>query len=290
MLGSSGQEESPVLSPLGSSSHQPKGCSLQAMWDHICAQVWILLASRAKGASRLQLLFAECWNKYWGPFSFLADESCPPPSSPNASENFPNSNRFSFGWHYFWRWGDVHLFIKTEIVQEAQMWSVTTVSETLIHFSTFFGGGCSSIPDADSSLKECPTDCQGIRKRFFKSHWTWNTTEVMDISSLVQLERLWGLRYEPGHTSQISGLQAAGDLPVPKIEVLKQQWSPQRLLTCSERGSLELGSRTAAGAATNAGWALDPSHPLCPLLLQPGRGCICSAEPDTELMLRVIKQ
>jgi len=47
---------------------------------------------------------------------------------------------------------------------------------------------------------------------------------------------------------------------------------------------------TAANATTNAGWALDPRLPLCPLLLQPGRGCICSAEPDKELMLRVIKQ
>lgn len=45
---------------------------------------------------------------------------------------------------------------------------------------------------------------------------------------------------------------------------------------------------TAANATTNAGWALDPRLPLCPLLLQPG--CICSAEPDKELMLRVIKQ
>lgn len=57
----------------------------------------------------------------------------------------------------------------------------------------------------------------------------------MDISSLVQLERLRGLRYEPGHTAQISGLQAAADLPVPKIEMFKQQRPLQRLLTCAQR-------------------------------------------------------
>lgn len=167
MLGSSGQEEPPFLSPhtaLGSSSRQPKSCSLQAMWDHICAQLWILQASRAKGASRLQLLFAKCWNKYWGPFSFLADKSCPPSSSPNTSDTFPNSNRFSFRWYYFWRWGDVHLFIKAEIVQEAQMWAVTTVSETLIHSSTFFGGEHSSIPNASCSLKESPSRLLGCEK------------------------------------------------------------------------------------------------------------------------------
>lgn len=113
----------------------------------------------------------------------------------------------------------------------------------------------------------------------------------MDISSLIQWERLWGLCYEPGHTSQTSGLQAAGDLPVPKMEVLKQQRPPQRLLTCAQReAAWSWGPELLLMLQPMQGGLWAPAIPLCPLLLQPGRGCICSAEPDTKLMLRVIEQ